>query len=278
MLFGLLRTSCAHGAASYRKSGVKVAIGKDLAPFSFMGLNGEPKGFFIDYWEKWSEKTGVPVTFVPATFGQGLDLVRTGECDIIPGLLMNDERQKYLDYSVPIHRIKAVILVDNDAAVKSETPLSTLCVGVVARGYAEYYLKTNYPNIKMKGFDSFRGLLDALVGGDIKAIATEYPVFVCAVGEHGRIGDFCIVKNLYERELHAAVPKGNHALLELVNNGLSSISKSEFGHISDRWFIADPPSWTWLKVLSVFAAGALFLAIGVLVHGHRRQASSKRGE
>jgi len=275
MLFGSLRTSCAQGAASYRKNGVKVAIGRDLAPFSFMGLNGEPKGFFIDYWEKWSEKTGVPVTFVPATFGESLDLVRTGECDIIAGLLMNDERQEYLDYSAPIHRVKAVILVNNDAGVKTETALSSMKVGVVARGYAEYYLKTNYPDIHLKEFDSFRVLVDALVGGDIKAIATDYPVFVCAVGEHGRVGDFCIVKNLYEQELHAAVPKGNQALLELVNNGLSSISKSELGYISDRWFIADPPSWTWLKVLSVFAAGALFLAIGVLVHGHRKQTSAK---
>ncbi len=149
MLFRFASSSCAHGCL-LSENGVKVAIGRDLAPFSFMGLNGEPKGFFIDYWEKWSEKTGVPVTFVPATFGESLDLVRTGECDIIAGLLMNDERQEYLDYSAPIHRVKAVILVNNDEGVKTETALSSMKVGVVARGYAEYYLKTNYPDIHLK--------------------------------------------------------------------------------------------------------------------------------
>ncbi len=271
----LMPTAHAHTDITYREKGVTIALVKDLAPLSFIGLNGEPKGLLVDYWNTWSEKTGIPIAFILTNFMNSLNLVRTGSCDIQSGLFINDERQRYLAFSQPLHPLEAALVVRHDLDMNTLEVLSQLPIGVLTKGYAEYFLRTNYPTTDVIQFESSYDIISGLVDGTLDAAAIDYPTFIFNMGKIDKIDEFKVSKILYERQLHAAVAKENVVLLELINKGLTSITTKERNHIASRWFVMKSPSGTWMKILAFFFFVTLAIAVFLLVQGKRKHRIAK---
>ncbi|MCK5481961.1 MAG: transporter substrate-binding domain-containing protein, partial [Gammaproteobacteria bacterium] len=76
---------------------ISVAYSVDSIPFQYTDENGEPNGIIIDYWKLWSEKTGITVDFIEATWNGTLALVRDGKADAHAGLFFNEQRDRFLD-------------------------------------------------------------------------------------------------------------------------------------------------------------------------------------
>ena len=58
-----------------------VALRKDLPPMSFLNVEGQPVGLFVDLWKLWSEKTGHKIKFRVMDWQDTVDSLKKGDAD-----------------------------------------------------------------------------------------------------------------------------------------------------------------------------------------------------
>lgn len=245
---------------SYREKGVTISASPFWKPYSFFGQDDEPEGFLIDYWQKWSEKTGIPVRFRLAPWKETISLVRDGECDFQSGLYSSEERSQYLDFSQSIHRSKGVLAIKKGESKDCEVVYSEP-VGVIAGSYEAFALRIKHPNTLAQTYETSEAMLQAFANDEVHAVVADLPSLMSLGGNLGIANDIKICDVVYERDLRAGLLKGNAALLSLVNEGLSLITEEEKEQISTRWFVA-ASSDTGLLRVTVFGAFLILLAIG----------------
>lgn len=265
--------SHAQSAMDYRKKGVIIVAPPYSPPFSFIGHNGEPKGFLIDYWEKWSHETGVPITFKLVPWKDTLSLIANGKADLHSGLFINDERRKFMAFSQPIYPVEGVLFTRADEPLDSDEIIKHYAVGILVKGYGEFFLRANYPKAKVKLYDNSELLNKALAENEVRAIVTDFPATMYYLSKSGNISDFKISTTLYTRQLHGGVLKGNEDLLKLVELGLSQIDQEEHEHLVRRWFVPDSRT-DWKRFILPVAALAI-IALGSVLYLLTRRTSAK---
>ena len=63
------------------KEPLKIAIDKGYPPQTFLNLDGQPAGMFVDIWRLWSQKTGKEITFITGNWNDTLtDLTLAPAC------------------------------------------------------------------------------------------------------------------------------------------------------------------------------------------------------
>lgn len=261
--------AAARDADWYRQNGVVVVNPPGAAPMSFLGLNGQPKGYIIDLWSKWSRKTGIPVTFEFAPWAETLSMVREGKADFHGGLFINDERSKNIDFSQPYHTLKAALLVPKEFDAEPGTIYSQYAIGVLKKGYAEYYLRSRYPKARVKTYETSAHVAQGLARNEIRAVLGDHPILGYEIGKLG-LGKEMMVKSIvYKQPLHAGVKKGNTTLTNLINEGLDAIDKREAQTLLDRWFVEEVSTSDWIG--STLIIIALILCLLFTLYGFGRE-------
>lgn len=254
----------------YRDHGVTIVAQEKASPLSFTGYDGAPKGFVVDVWDAWSKKTGIKVTFRMVEWSKTLQLVESGECDIHSGLFYNEERDSFLDFSVPYSQMKAALMLLKENDAPASDIFQSYTIGVLHKGYSEHYMRTFHPDSAIKAYENSHQLAQALNDGEIKAAVGDHPVLGYETGKLGLGKDLIVKKILYEQSLRGAVAEGNETLLGIVNQGFSAMTEKEQETIRARWFVTDPPSGDWVWQIAVIA-GAFAVAILALLLFDRRR-------
>jgi len=251
-------------AAWYAKHGVTIVTPTNSAPLSFQGMDGNPKGYVIDIWGKWSNKTGIPVKFRFAEWTDTLDLVASGECDIHSGLYINEKRAQFLDFSMPFHELESALLVKKKYDANLATIYETYTVGVLEEGYTEYFIRKNKLKIKVKTFPAIDDIAKALANDTIQAAAGDHPILIFEIGKRGSGHELIVKQILFTKTIHGAVTKGNTTLLELVDQGLSDITIAEYKNIASHWFVFHAKKIDWFRY-GLFGGAILFVATMIAI-------------
>lgn len=247
----------------YRDNGVSVVSGIGSAPMSYEGVNGKEKGFIIDYWQLWSQKTGIPVRFSLGSWSETLRWVSSGQSDIHGGIFLNAERERLFEFSEPFHSLKAALVVRKAHNGNLETIYNQYRLGVLAGGYGESYMMEHHPESTLVGYPSVAKLAMALMDDEVLGVVGDHPIVGFEVGRLGSTKDLLIKEVLYEEQLRAAVRKSDLELMEIVKWGMAQISEEEIDVIRGRWFVEDSSTtvWIWDTLMIV---GPLLLALIVL--------------
>lgn len=251
------------------RDGIVVVHDDNMAPLSFFGLNRQPKGFIIDFWRKWSAETGVPVSFRLMNWKAGLEFMRSNEKAVHGGLFKTDERLKYLSYSEEIYPIRTAMFVLKESTLKNIDDLAGQDVGTLDGGAADEYMRTTYPNVRLKPFAGVKQVVEALVKGEVAAVVMDYPTIMYLAGTIGVSKRIAARQMLYKNYLRAAVTKGNDELLNLVARGFDRIDSKEREHILHRWFVTDSSSSNTLKIVVGLSVLGLVVALGGLFFAGR---------
>lgn len=240
-------------------------------PLSFKGVNGAPKGFVIDFWNAWSVKTGIPITFVQTDWPGTLRMIREGKADIHGGLYFSDERDVFLDYTSPYFSQRATLFVRASLNIEDMSQLGDRAVAVLEQGYSEYWLRTKYPDLRRKPYVTSREMVQAALDGEVDALLTEYTTLIYQLGSTGYRDAFVPLATLYERSLHGAVAENNDNLLGILEEGIQAMSPEGREKIFSRWIVSEEslPAWVWPSV----GIGMCALIIGVIamsLAGRRR--------
>lgn len=214
-----------------------VIVSKNYMPFFFTEGDGIPRGILIDFWNLWSDKTGIPVQFRSMDLTEAIGHVSAGEADLIAGLSYTSERSPLFYFSRPFYEVACHLF--HRASIKGIAGLHDLAglrVGVVAADFFEQLIRKRQSGAVIKSYPSVVRLVEGAIKGEVDAFVLENPV---AMTYLAKLDGFKSIKKIVlpvtNMQYHAAVKKGNRNLLTTINRGLADISEAEMKTIVRIW-------------------------------------------
>ncbi len=221
---------------------IKIAITKNMIPYSFIDENNKAKGMLVDYWKLWASKTQQKIEFVPLSWSETLESIKIGEVDIHSGLFMNEERKEYIKFIKPIYQARSQIFikVNKIKEIINIDDLNNKRLGVISNSYFDTYIKKNFPKINIKAFESNKTLIDSFFKEEVEAIIDDSLIIWSHMvkrykhNEVASLGDFSVNKWFY-----SAIQKNtnNKNLENKIIQGMSLISKEDLIYIKNKWAI-----------------------------------------
>ena len=215
----------------------------EYMPFYFKGLNGQPRGILVDIWERWSDKTAVPVEFKLLTWEEAMETTASGRVDINALMYRSPEREQQYIFSNPILNLSTYIYVHKNVwkrvptgGIRSIEDIREFSVGVVAKDYSRTFLNQQIPGLEPKVYKDHETLVKAALEGQVDVFLMEGPVASTYMAMHNSSGMVEPLKDpIYTKPLSAGVGAGNPGLIRLVNKGLSMIPPEEIQEIIQSW-------------------------------------------
>ncbi len=95
--FWLLLMVCADG---WCKSKIDIAF-RESPPYRVMSETGQAEGMDVEIFDIIGAQIGLEMNYVVCPMARCLELAKTGEIDLIPGILKTEERQTYITFIEP---------------------------------------------------------------------------------------------------------------------------------------------------------------------------------
>lgn len=243
-------------------------------PFSFINEDGRPTGLLIDLWREIGKRTGKKIEFRLVDWNLSLHMVRTKQVDAHAGLFRSNKREEYMDFTRPMEiPLDTKLFISNKLKAKSFIDLGKVPVGVTKGAYEEAFVRENYPSVIMRTFPNSKLVVEAALADEILAFVIDYPSGMYHLHKHGAPEKFGFSETLFTKKIHAAVPKGQKELLDLINLGISRIPEDEFERITQKWVqsVTVTPKWVtpaFTGVIGLLLASLFFF----FIHTLRRKA------
>ena len=243
LLFLLLIASIPISVENSQQEPLKIAY-TEYMPFFFKGAGSEPRGILVDFWDLWSRKTGVPITFHTLSWAETLTQVRDGRMDINAGIFYTAERDAYLDFSQPFFDLSTRLFYRATAEpLTGIDDLAGIRVGLVTADFSVGYMKENQPEAIFVEYPSYEQLVTAAIKGEVEAFVMGSAVAMTYLAKHNGLEIIHKVDSpVYVSQFRAGVREGDRQLLELVNEGLTAIAKEEVDAIVRTWTGEPKPS------------------------------------
>lgn len=221
---------------------ISVVYCEDCVPFQFTDQTGNPAGIIIDFWKLWAEKTGIKVNFRAAPWDETLALMRERKVDAHAGLFYNEERDRYLEYGLPLTKTDTHFFIHRDLPpAKNITDLAAYRVGVLSGDFVEGYLKKRLPEGSVTGLKSYDFIMGALRVGRLKVFAADTPTALFHLKKAGLDDKFVysLPNPLYQNSWFTAAGEGNRELIKIINAGMSQVTRKERRNIGQYWTKAE---------------------------------------
>ncbi len=224
-------------STKYHKRTIVVVGDKSYPPFEFLDVRGNPKGIFVDIWNVVAKKAHIRIEYKLMEWKDALKGVREGKYDVVGALFYSKERARYFDFTEPYMEIDTRIFFNKKIfALDSLDDLVGFEVGVLKDDYAEHYIKTRYPNVKLKTYLTIDDMIKDAINGNIKVFVCDTPVALFVLSKYKKGDNFKYsTRPIYTSKVYSAVKKGNMELLNIINQGFKKISKKEIDSIVNKW-------------------------------------------
>lgn len=245
---------------------ISVVYCQDIAPFEYTDKEGNPAGLIIDFWQLWSEKTGITVNFVEASWNQTLTMVKNGEVDAHAGLFFNEEREKYLEYGTILSKTSTNVFLHNSLHFpKDLKKLAAYRIGVIEKDVVEGYLSDLLGSGSIVAYPDYQSLVKDLQDEKIKAFAADTPTGLFYLSESNLLPKFHYQKGdpLYQSDWYIASTKGRTELVSVINEGMKQISSDERTYIARRWISGKPMDISDDLVVAISSHYPPFSMLGV---------------
>lgn len=221
---------------------IVVATSPGYEPFEYEE-DGELKGYDVDIWKEFEERTGIEVEWEYTDFSGLLGLLQSGKADVVAAQMSpTEEREESFIFSDPVSYYGSTVVVaeDNDE-IKSVEDLSGKVVGTGSGNNMQQIVEEMYPDgdVTFETYTSatLEAMLTDLVYGRIDAVlAQDIQTYMAMksneelkikVLEPFQYSEGCLVMDTSNTELADAV---NTFLADLREDGtLSEISEKWIG-------------------------------------------------
>ncbi|MEJ2692852.1 MAG: transporter substrate-binding domain-containing protein, partial [Candidatus Thiodiazotropha sp.] len=223
----------------------KVAIDQEYAPYEFVDLDGQIKGFTPDLLFEIGKLSGINFHFMPMDWPEAVAALEDGRIDLI-NMIRTEQRLNQHEFSEPHSRIKQAVFRHISASgISSLESLS---------GY-RVALQRNDISLEMlaQRADFKRLLVQSKAEGFLLLNAGKADAFLAAdqaglrIIQKFNLSDVKLAAvGLFPQDYSFAARKGNHKLINLLNTNLVRLKESgRYQVISEKWFTPDisEPSW-----------------------------------
>jgi len=204
-------------------------VGTDAAyaPFEYQNEQGQIVGFSVDLLNAVAQAGGFEVKYVNTPWEGIFNALTQGDRDmLISSITITEERKQTMDFSEPYFDAVQLIAVRKDSNVTSFQDLKELRVGVQTGTTGDTVVTElqGKTSTLTKRFESTPLALKELEAGGVDAVVADNGVVDHYVANNAGAGFKTVSDSSFEPERYGiAVAKGNTALLEMVNKGLSAI-------------------------------------------------------
>lgn len=157
---------------------VTVATSPGYEPFEFEE-DGELKGYDVDIWNEFEERTGIEVKWEYADFSGLLGLISSGKADAVSAQMSpTPEREESFCFSDPVNYYgSTVVVAEDNEEIKSVDDLSGKTVGVGSGNAMQQSVEAMYPDgdVKFEVYTSatLEAMFDDIAYGRIDAVLAQ---------------------------------------------------------------------------------------------------------
>lgn len=213
----------------------------DYAPFSFIDKTGKPSGIEIEILETIAAANNINLKFQLSRWDSALSYIHSGKTDIIVGIIFSEEREEFLDFTIPIHTEYYSIFIRKDLPFKDLSSLYDYRLVVLDEDISiDKYL---IPMGLFKNYIMAKSLPEAL--SIIELGLADYVLAPNMLGlreiknnnyQNIEIKGPSIIPSIY----CMAVSKGNAELLNILNNGITELRTSgKLTEILEKWKVIE---------------------------------------
>ncbi len=266
------------------KPDVCAAVLNDFPPLYQLDSNNEPEGFAIDLLEEISRREGISISYKNVNnWAEAIDLIRTGEADIIPGIGKSEARLSEFAFTDEMESIPVSCFVkygNNEITGKESLKKSGVVTGVIVKSAAQTELEA-LGGGNLKVFDSIDPALNQLLSGEIDAFVFPEPILRKKLSQM-TISEKVFVAGEPLMFLHRGymMAEENSELLSLFNNALDSIMKEPFyANLYSKWYGSEKeykmPLWILVLIGSLAFIVLIVIVFNLML---RRQVKKQTDE
>ncbi len=259
-------------------STLKVGASNNFPPVNMTDDNGELIGFGRDVATAVLRAEGIEAVYQHSGIWAEVEgWLKSGEIDLIHDTGFNAEREKYLDYTLPILEMPEVIFVRNEQYdIQSFDDLAGRKVACVNKHISHIYLK-QYPDIECKIVQTPAEGIIALINGDVEAFVYPEQVSLYLFQKFDFIEDIKVAgKPIRILKWGMTVRKGRKELVASLNSGIRKIRASgEYAAIYDKWFGRKifhgytVEEVVWIVAISLLLTLMFVISLGLYVYSRR---------
>lgn len=216
---------------------LRLAVEKDYPPFSFIDNSGAFKGISADYIKLIEKKLAISFSHSePAGLVEILKKAQEGSIDIITSLKKTTERSVYLNFTDPYITAPVVIITRQDKYKTLTLNRMKDMSAAVSKGYAIHdFLVSQYPDIQLLPVDNDLTVLEKVAFGEVNAAVLDIASASHIITMTGISNLKITGRTEFNYNLSLASRKDLPMLHEILQKGLSLITKQEQREITDRW-------------------------------------------
>jgi len=212
-----------------------VGVNPTLPPLGIFNDKNEIDGFDVDVARKLGELLGVKVEIVQVGSPDRIPFVSSGKIDAVLGAMtITAERQKVIDFTVPLHTEVLGVLTTKSKPYKDWTELNDPAVRLVeVRGATPVKLvQEKLPKAQLLLLDNYPDAVRTIAQGRADAMIDVMDFMTEHTAKHKidwRIVDAPI--DVYFCGI--GVQKGNDALREKLSSAIKELHRN--GYVDERW-------------------------------------------
>jgi len=216
------------------KADGKITIGvfSDKHPFGYIdNATGEYAGYDIELANRLGKDLGVEVEFVSTEAASRVEFLQTGKVDVIlANFTVTAERAEQVDFCDPYMNVALGVVSRNDNVITSLDQIGANDEIIVISGTtAETYLTKEYPNIKLRKYETYASAKTDFENGTGVAWANDNTEVIAFA--NGTTGYTVGIEELGDKDTIApAVTKGNETLLNWINEDMAKLGAENFFH------------------------------------------------
>ena len=238
------------------------------APFAFLDQR-QVRGMDVELAQWMAAETGFKVRFEAASLKQGMDLLRSGEADVMMSLFYSDQQDAEFDFSNPTETAPIGLYVRADReGITDYEDLEGLRVAVTGASRTLDELQRKNIQCQVRFVTTAEecvrlveeGAVDAMIGNEL---VVQHYLDSAGMGDLKPIGD-----PLYNAKMCMAVKKGNLALLGMLNKGIAHAQEEgTLYKIQAKWLGAEyaKPALPLHTMVPMALGAAALLALIILL-------------
>ncbi|WP_372872043.1 diguanylate cyclase domain-containing protein [Shewanella sp.] len=220
-----------------KKSGLAIAMQLGVEPYVDLGIDGLPHGLYVDMWRLWSEKTGVPVNFIPSDMNGSLEDVRSGRADVHIGYPESDDMNTGLHRAWHMYTVKSRLFLHGQQIDEPEA-LKGKRIGVFPTAPYVAKLRAALPETQIRFYSGMEDMLRAVNQGDItgfvaSAAWTQHYLLLNKSWAEFNQANFIE----YDTEIYALIRNGDQGLANRIVSGFNMISFKELTDLEQKWML-----------------------------------------
>ena len=218
---------------------IRVHNETDWPPFNFFE-DGKALGFSIDYMNLLAAMVDVKVEYVTGpTWSEFLDMMKSGELDVMLNIVKTPERQKFLLYTKPYAFNPNTILSRRETLYDSLEQLSGKTVAIPKGFFYEEILTRDYPRIKLHLVKNMDESMKAVIFGRADAALGELAVLNylmdrAMITGHMLSGEV-ILGGVNYTQLNIATRKDLPILVSILSKAMAAVAPEEVKVLRQRW-------------------------------------------